>query len=76
VSSNRDFGVEQFFQADEFWADDPSPLIQLKKKKGGKKELHNYWWNSEIENRKERGTEKDGQNLNWLWKIWKTVITF
>jgi hypothetical protein len=26
VSSNRDFGVEQFFRADEFWADDPSPL--------------------------------------------------
>jgi hypothetical protein len=30
VSSNRDFGVEQFFRADDFWADDfraddPSP---------------------------------------------------
>jgi hypothetical protein len=27
VSSNQDFGVEQFFQADEFQADDPSPKI-------------------------------------------------
>jgi hypothetical protein len=26
VSSNRDFGVEQFFRADEFRAVDPSPL--------------------------------------------------
>jgi hypothetical protein len=25
VSSSRDFGFEQFFQADEFQADDPSP---------------------------------------------------
>jgi hypothetical protein len=25
VSSNQDFGVEQFFRADEFRADDPSP---------------------------------------------------
>jgi len=25
VSSSRDFGVEQFFRADEFRADDPSP---------------------------------------------------
>jgi hypothetical protein len=25
VSSSRDFGVEQIFQADEFRADDPSP---------------------------------------------------
>ena len=25
MSSSRDFGVEQFFQADEFRADDPSP---------------------------------------------------
>jgi hypothetical protein len=25
VSSSRDFGVEQFFQADDFRADDPSP---------------------------------------------------
>ncbi len=25
VSSNQDFGVEQFFWADEFWAVDPSP---------------------------------------------------
>ena len=27
VSSNQDFGVEQFFQADEFQADDPSPMV-------------------------------------------------
>jgi hypothetical protein len=26
VSSSQDFGVEQFFRADEFRADDPSPL--------------------------------------------------
>ena len=26
VSSSRDFGVEQFFRADEFRADDPSPM--------------------------------------------------
>jgi hypothetical protein len=26
VSSNRDFGVEQFFRADEFRAVDPSPF--------------------------------------------------
>ncbi len=26
VSSSQDFGVEQFFLADDFWADDPSPL--------------------------------------------------
>ena len=26
VLSNQDFGVEQFFRADEFRADDPSPL--------------------------------------------------
>ena len=26
VSSSRDFGVEQFFRADEFQADDPSPF--------------------------------------------------
>jgi hypothetical protein len=26
VSSSRDFGVEQFFRADEFRADDPSPI--------------------------------------------------
>jgi hypothetical protein len=26
VSSNQDFGVEQFFRADEFQAVDPSPL--------------------------------------------------
>jgi hypothetical protein len=25
VSSSRDFGVKQFFRADEFRADDPSP---------------------------------------------------
>ncbi len=25
VSSNQDFVVEQFFRADDFWADDPSP---------------------------------------------------
>ncbi len=25
VSSSRDFGVEQFFRADDFRADDPSP---------------------------------------------------
>jgi hypothetical protein len=29
VSSSRDFGVEQFFRADEFRADDPSPFILL-----------------------------------------------
>jgi hypothetical protein len=27
VSSSRDFGVEQFFRADEFRAVDPSPFI-------------------------------------------------
>ncbi len=27
MSSSQDFGVEQFFQADEFQADDPSPQI-------------------------------------------------
>jgi hypothetical protein len=26
VSSNQDFGVKQFFRADEFRADDPSPF--------------------------------------------------
>ena len=30
VSSNQDFGVEQFFRADEFRADDPSPDIMQK----------------------------------------------
>jgi hypothetical protein len=30
VSSNRDFGVKQFFRVDEFRADDPSPnLVKL-----------------------------------------------
>ena len=29
VSSNRDFGVEQFFRADEFRADDPSPNVSI-----------------------------------------------
>ncbi len=32
VSSSQDFGVEQIFRADEFWADDPSPkncLVEL-----------------------------------------------
>jgi hypothetical protein len=32
VSSSRDFGVEQFFRADEFRAVDPSPLISAAKK--------------------------------------------
>ena len=27
MSSNQDFGVEQFFRADDFQAVDPSPLI-------------------------------------------------
>ena len=27
MSTNQDFGVEQIFRADEFRADDPSPLI-------------------------------------------------
>jgi hypothetical protein len=27
VLSNQDFGVEQFFQADDFRADDPSPYF-------------------------------------------------
>jgi hypothetical protein len=27
VSCNRDFGVEQFFRADDFRADDPSPFV-------------------------------------------------
>ncbi len=31
VSSSRDFGVEQFFRADEFRAVDPSPKIPKKK---------------------------------------------
>jgi hypothetical protein len=26
VLSSQDFGVEQFFRADEFQADDPSPI--------------------------------------------------
>jgi hypothetical protein len=30
VLSNQDFGVEQFFRADEFRADDPSPDIMQK----------------------------------------------
>jgi hypothetical protein len=30
VSSSRDFGVEQFFRADEFRAVDPSPFDSLK----------------------------------------------
>jgi hypothetical protein len=29
VSSSRDFGVEQFFRADEFRADDPSPSVRF-----------------------------------------------
>jgi hypothetical protein len=29
VSSNQDFGVEQFFRADEFQADDPSPNVSI-----------------------------------------------
>jgi hypothetical protein len=29
VSSSRDFGVEQFFRADEFRAVDPSPIKQF-----------------------------------------------
>jgi hypothetical protein len=33
VSSSRDFGVEQFFRADEFRAVDPSPKFLHKKKK-------------------------------------------
>ena len=31
MSSNRDFGVEQFFRADEFRAVDPSLLIDVGK---------------------------------------------
>jgi hypothetical protein len=32
VSSSRDFGVEQFFRADEFRAVDPSPFkLQIRK---------------------------------------------
>jgi hypothetical protein len=38
VSSNRDFGVEQFFRADEFRAVDPSPVVSSSKPK---KELTN-----------------------------------
>jgi len=30
VSSSWDFGVEQFFQADDFQADDPSPFLLVK----------------------------------------------
>ena len=30
MSSSRDFGVEQFFRADEFRADDPSPFRSKK----------------------------------------------
>ncbi len=30
MSSSRDFGVEQFFRADEFRADDPSPKLYCK----------------------------------------------
>jgi hypothetical protein len=30
VSSNQDFGVEQFFRADEFRAVDPSPYFSMK----------------------------------------------
>jgi hypothetical protein len=30
VLSSQDFGVEQFFRADEFWAVDPSPKLSLK----------------------------------------------
>jgi hypothetical protein len=33
VSSSQDFGVEQFFQADDFRADDPSPFIYEKNRK-------------------------------------------
>ncbi len=29
VSSSRDFGVEQFFRADDFRADDPSPSFNI-----------------------------------------------
>jgi hypothetical protein len=33
VSSSRDFGVEQFFRADEFRAVDPSPFCNTNKLK-------------------------------------------
>ena len=39
VSSSQDFGVEQFFRADEFRAVDPSPsgsLESIEKKSGTK----------------------------------------
>jgi hypothetical protein len=53
VSSSRDFGVEQFFRADEFRADDPSPkkvwrychcesIIEKKKTKKIQKERPKY----------------------------------
>ncbi len=29
MSSNQDFGVEQFFRADEFQADDPTPFTKV-----------------------------------------------
>jgi hypothetical protein len=36
VSSSRDFGVEQFFRADDFRADDPSPpLLSVNLDPGG-----------------------------------------
>jgi hypothetical protein len=31
MSSSRDFGVEQFFRADEFQAVDPSPKLEKKR---------------------------------------------
>jgi hypothetical protein len=39
VSSSRDFGVEQIFQANEFRAVDPSPLAALMPKVSRK--IHN-----------------------------------
>jgi hypothetical protein len=33
VSSSQDFGVEQFFRADEFQADDPSPCEEQKRQR-------------------------------------------
>ncbi len=66
VSSNLDFGVEQFFRADEFRAVDPSPKLILKwRKTNAERKRVIYHLRIEID-----FVEKD--SLIWYF-IWRSV---
>ena len=71
VLSNRYFGVEQIFWADDFWADDPSLLVTLKINSLQKNHVRiKQHWSLENGHKTNRMQNKNKTKLQKQKKIW------